>query len=293
MKRLVTQKPETMQVRHDALRQVRLKAVNLLFEIASAHLLSAQIPSSRARSPAAHRWFDRKEIEAQVREHLTRWQALLTEDDGRASARQLLLAVLAGRLVFTPEGRTYRFAGDAAMGRVLTGVAGLATLVARPEGLEPSGYSIFPAISRGLMSLHGMQRRPPPIRLNIVELSVCRLFSLCALGVLLSAVGCSKSDDLPVTPTVGTIATLQGTVLTFALHGHDGYVPLAGVSVSIQGVSLTSGPDGTYAVSVLKPGNAILRAERSGFHTYVGQVFLEGAVTYNFILLPLSINVGG
>jgi len=72
-----------------------------------------------------------------------------------------------------------------------------------------------------------------------------RLFSLCALGVVLAAVGCGKSDDLPVTPTVGTIATLQGTVLTFGPHLDGGYVPLAGVSVSIQGVSLTSGPDGT------------------------------------------------
>jgi hypothetical protein len=115
-----------------------------------------------------------------------------------------------------------------------------------------------------------------------------RLFPLCALGVVLAAVGCGKSDDLPVTPTVGTIAILQGTVLTFDPHGYGGYVPLAGVSVSILGVSLTSGPDGTYAVSGLRPGNAILRAERSGFHTYVGEVFLDGAVTYNFVLLPLS-----
>jgi hypothetical protein len=116
-----------------------------------------------------------------------------------------------------------------------------------------------------------------------------RLFSLCVLGVVLAAVGCGKTDNLPVTPTVGTIATLQGTVLTLGPpQGYDEYVPLAGVSVSIQGVSLTSGPDGTYAVSGLKPGDAILRAQRSGFHAYVGQVFLEGAVTYNFVLLPLK-----
>ena len=95
-----------------------------------------------------------------------------------------------------------------------------------------------------------------------------------------------------MTPTVGTIATLQGTVLTDAPWS-DGYVPLAGVSLSIQGVTLTSGPDGTYAVSGLKPGNTILKAERSGFHPFVGQVFLEGAVTFNFVLPPLFINTGG
>jgi hypothetical protein len=119
-----------------------------------------------------------------------------------------------------------------------------------------------------------------------------RLFFLCALGVGLAAAGCSHSDDLPVTPTVGTIATLQGTVLTISPQAGGGYVSLAGVSLSIQGVNLTSGPDGTYAVSGLKPGDAILRAERPGFHAFVGQVFLQGAVTYNFVLLPLFDNGG-
>ena len=117
-----------------------------------------------------------------------------------------------------------------------------------------------------------------------------RLFSFCALVVALAAAGCGKSDDLPVTPTIGTIATLQGTVLT---PGPNGYLSLPGVSISVQGVSLMSERDGTYAASGFKPGNAILRAERSGFHAFVGQVILEGAVTYNFVLLPLSTNGGG
>ena len=112
-----------------------------------------------------------------------------------------------------------------------------------------------------------------------------RLIFLGALGVVLAAIGCSHADDLPLTPTVGTIATLQGTVLTPA-PGRDGYVPLGGVSISIEGVDLTSGPDGTYAVSGLKPGNAILRAERPGYFVFVGQVFLQGAVTFNFVLFP-------
>lgn len=119
-----------------------------------------------------------------------------------------------------------------------------------------------------------------------------RLFLIGVVGVVLTAAGCSHSDDLPVTPTVGTIATLQGTVLT-VVPGRDGYVPLGGVSVSIQGVDLTSGPDGTYAVSGLKPGTTTLKAERSGFQTFVGQVFLDGAVTFNFLLLPVLDNGGG
>jgi hypothetical protein len=115
-----------------------------------------------------------------------------------------------------------------------------------------------------------------------------RLFFLCALGVVLAAGGCSHADDLPVTPTVGTIATLQGTVLTISPQAGGGYISLAGVSLSIQGVNLTSGSDGTFAVAGLKPGSAILRAERPGFHSFVGQVFLQGAVTFNFLLLPLQ-----
>jgi hypothetical protein len=43
----------------------------------------------------------------------------------------------------------------------------------------------------------------------------------------------------------------------------------------------------------LKPGNAILSAERPGFHPFVGQVFLQGAVTFNFLLLPMLNNGGG
>ena len=116
-----------------------------------------------------------------------------------------------------------------------------------------------------------------------------RLFLICAVGVAIAGNGCSKSDDLPVTPTVGTIATLQGTVIAA-----DTDAPLAGVAVSIQGVRFMTGSDGTYAVSGLKPGNAILTAERPGFRPFSGQVSLDGAVLYNFLMKPLALrNAGG
>jgi carboxypeptidase family protein len=117
-----------------------------------------------------------------------------------------------------------------------------------------------------------------------------RLFSLCALVFVLAAAGCGKSDDSPVTPTVGTIATLQGTVLT---PGPSGYVPLAGVSLSIEGVNLTSGSDGTYAVSGLKPGDVVLTAARAGYQTFVGRVSLDGAVTFNFLMVPQPLRSTG
>jgi hypothetical protein len=65
----------------------------------------------------------------------------VTDDaHGRASGRQLLREVLAGPLKFTPHGRTYRFEGEAAIGRAIAGMTGLATFVVRPEGLEPPAY---------------------------------------------------------------------------------------------------------------------------------------------------------
>jgi hypothetical protein len=91
-----------------------------------------------------------------------------------------------------------------------------------------------------------------------------------------------SSDDLPVTPTVGTIATLQGLVIRA-----DTYLPVAGAVVSIDGVSLTTRSDGTYAISGLRPGDAILSAERPGFRPFSMHVSLDGARTVNILLVPL------
>jgi hypothetical protein len=45
--------------------------------------------------------------------------------------------VLAGPLRFTPEGKTYRFEGEAAIGQMLAGMAGVAPFLASPTGFEP------------------------------------------------------------------------------------------------------------------------------------------------------------
>jgi hypothetical protein len=115
-----------------------------------------------------------------------------------------------------------------------------------------------------------------------------RLFLIGVVGVAVAAVGCRKSDGLLVAPTVGTIATLQGTVIAA-----DTYAPVGGVEVSIQGVQLMTGSDGTYAVSGLKPGSAILTAERAGFQPFAGEVSLDGAVTYNFLMVPNALRSAG
>ena len=70
--------------------------------------------------------FDRIAIEQKVRQHIDGWRALLTKRT--SEGRQLLREVLAGPLRFTPEGRTYRFEGELAAGRLLSGMAGFTIL---------------------------------------------------------------------------------------------------------------------------------------------------------------------
>lgn len=76
-----------------------------------------------------------KDVERHVRARLADWRRLLTENvqDGR----ELLRQVLAGPFRFTPDNGRYRFEGEAAIGRLLNGVAGVSTYVASPPGFEP------------------------------------------------------------------------------------------------------------------------------------------------------------
>src|SRR5262249_22698750 len=64
---------------------------------------------------------DRARLDRQVRETLADWQGLLAKQT--VPAREILRSVLAGRLIFTPapEERVYTFAGEASIGRLLTG----------------------------------------------------------------------------------------------------------------------------------------------------------------------------
>lgn len=112
--------------------------------------------------------------------------------------------------------------------------------------------------------------------------ALARFRILFACLSLVGAVACGgSSSDLPVTPTVGTIATIEGTVMRA-----DNYIPLAGVVVSIGGVSLTTRSEGTYAISGLRPGDALLSAERTGFRPFSTRVTLEGARTVNVFMVP-------
>jgi site-specific DNA recombinase len=93
--------------------------------------------------------FDRKAIEAHVRGRLTGWRMLLADTSrGTAKGRQLLREVLAGPLRFTPDARTYRFEGEAAIGHLLAGIASMQPLWCarrdsnpRPTGSKPAALS--------------------------------------------------------------------------------------------------------------------------------------------------------
>ncbi len=93
------------------------------------------VAAAAVREACDLRRVDRHAIERDVRRHVEHWRALLTThvEDGR----QLLREVLAGPLQFTPEGRTYRFEGEASIGRMLAGMAGLPTFGTSPTGFEP------------------------------------------------------------------------------------------------------------------------------------------------------------
>jgi hypothetical protein len=93
------------------------------------------VADAAVRNAADPRSFDRTATEREIRRHVNNWRALLTKhvNDGR----QLLREVLTGPLTFTPEGRTYRFEGEASIGRLLSGIVGLPTFMASPTGFEP------------------------------------------------------------------------------------------------------------------------------------------------------------
>jgi site-specific DNA recombinase len=86
------------------------------------------------------RRFDRPTIEAAVHHHLAGWRTLLASAHVR-DGRQLLREVLDGPLRFTPDGRAYRFAGEARLGDLLVGAVGLPTNVVAVRG-SAKGYTV-------------------------------------------------------------------------------------------------------------------------------------------------------
>ena len=82
---------------------------------------------------------DRAQLTAKLRERLEDWRGLVRRHVPQA--RQILRKLLRGRLVFTPEVRGscegYRFTGEGALDRFLSGFLLDAQAVASPTGFEP------------------------------------------------------------------------------------------------------------------------------------------------------------
>ncbi len=90
--------------------------------------------STTVKSP-----LDRKAIERLVLERLIEWRALLMSSV--ADGRQLFRETLSGPIRFTPEKGDeliYRFEGEVQLGRLFSGIAGLAPFMASPAGFEPA-----------------------------------------------------------------------------------------------------------------------------------------------------------
>ena len=79
--------------------------------------------------------WDVQAIEAAARKKLAAWRSLLTRQP--QDGRELLRAVLVGPMQFTPQGRSYQFQGEVALGRLLTGAIGDATNLVPVRGFEP------------------------------------------------------------------------------------------------------------------------------------------------------------
>jgi hypothetical protein len=68
-----------------------------------------------------------KATETAVSEKLASWRSLPTRQ--AQDGRQLLRQVLVAPMRFTPEGRTYHFEGEAALGRLVGAIADATNLV--------------------------------------------------------------------------------------------------------------------------------------------------------------------
>lgn len=97
------------------------------------HVARNSLCRSARRKPWTCGRVDRATVERKIRECLDGWQERLTGtrvDEARRALREILV----GPLRLTPVGGTYRFEGEALIGRVL-GEVGVPTFGTRPAGL--------------------------------------------------------------------------------------------------------------------------------------------------------------
>jgi hypothetical protein len=108
----------------------------LLHELRTARAKRDELTGTIAALERMDRQCDRAAGARQVKEHLDKWRALLTTKHVK-DGRHLLREVLAGPLRFTPEGRSYRFEGEATFGGIFAGKADVAPFLVALRGFEP------------------------------------------------------------------------------------------------------------------------------------------------------------
>ena len=106
----------------------------------SAHLRQTSDRGEIVGDAADVSRLDRGAIARKVQARVTDWRAALTAR-AMARMRQTLREVLAGPLVLTPEGRTYRFEGEPLVGSLLLGEVGLLPLWRARQDSEPLAMS--------------------------------------------------------------------------------------------------------------------------------------------------------
>lgn len=94
---------------------------------------------------------DERRILSELRKRLSDWQKMLRQETPHA--RQVLRALLAGRLVFTPQGldggRFYSFEGPATLNKLFAGLV-IPKKMVTPEGSDSAGCEPFSYILEGL-----------------------------------------------------------------------------------------------------------------------------------------------
>jgi hypothetical protein len=89
-----------------------------------------------------------------------------------------------------------------------------------------------------------------------------------------------ESAGSPATPSIGTLASLNGTVTDLSRN------PLSGVVVAIPGISMTTAANGQFAFSDFREGAIPLTVRREGLLNFSQLVMVSGARTLDIPMRP-------
>jgi hypothetical protein len=96
----------------------------------------------------------------------------------------------------------------------------------------------------------------------------------------------SSGASNEVVATVGGAPPTPGTSLSGLVTDAASGAPIAGVTVSVQGQTGTTGADGRYSIGSLVNGAASLTAQHQGHRNFTQSVTVAGATTLNISMTP-------